>query len=517
MLLCNARIVTLDPLKPFASAVAICGDRIAAVGTERECAPFAEGDRIDLDGATVVPGLVDAHGHLLGLGIFLSEIDLVGTESEAAAVERVRAAALEGDGWLRGFGWDQSRWNPPAFPTLGRLSRAVPHRPVWLSRIDGHAAWVNAAALRLAGIDRRTPDPPGGRIVRDEGGEPTGVLIDEAMKLVERCIPPMGEAERERRILEACTACAEVGLTGVHDAGVDAATLATLRRLDEAGRLPLRTYAMVETRPETLEGWLRQGPWQGDRLTVRCVKFFLDGALGSRGAALDEPYDDDPCNRGLLLLEEEAFVELLVRSRDAGFQVAVHAIGDRATRMALDGFVRAGLQPTQRPRLEHAEILRPDDRRRAAALGVIASMQPTHCTSDMPWIEARLGRRVEHASPWRSTLEAGCRLALGSDFPIESPDPRKGIYAAITRQDERGHPPGGFFPAERLTAEQALRGFTTGAAFAAFREHESGRIAPGHLADLTVLDRNPLEVPAPEILRARVLRTIVAGRTLFAA
>lgn len=517
MLLCNARVITLDERRPRAEAVAIADGRIAAVGSEAECAPFAEGERIDLRGAVVLPGLVDAHAHLLGLGIYLAEVDLVGVESEAALVARVAARAA-GEGWLRGFGWDQTRWPGGAFPTNEGISRAVPHRPVWLSRIDGHAALVNDAALRLAGIDATTPDPPGGRIVRRPDGTPTGLLVDTAMELVERCIPPMTEAEREARILAACDACARLGLTGIHDAGDDLATLATLERLDGAGRLPLRIYAMVEGgRGETLAPWLARGPHQGDRLTVRCVKLFLDGALGSRGAAFHEPYDDDPGNRGLRLLEGERLRALLEASDAAGFQVAVHAIGDWANAEALDAFADAGLRPGARPRLEHAQILRPADVVRAARMGVIASMQPTHCTSDMPWVEARLGRRrLEGAYAWRSFLDAGACLALGSDFPIESPDPRKGIYAAITRQDERGHPAGGFLPRERIAPVQALRGFTAGAAFASFAEEEAGRIAPGCRADLTVLDRDPLVAEPREILEAAVLRTIVAGRTVFA-
>jgi predicted amidohydrolase YtcJ len=309
-----------------------------------------------------------------------------------------------------------------------------------------------------------------------------------------------------------------VGLTAVHDAGDDHETLATLQRLDAEGRLPLRIYAMVESKPETLGRWIERGPHQGDRLTVRCVKLFLDGALGSRGAAFHEPYDDDPGNRGLTLLEPGPLRTMLHRAHDAGFQVAVHAIGDRANAEAIAAFEEVGLRGAARPRLEHAQIVRDEDVRRAAKLGVIASMQPTHCTSDMAWLEQRIGcRRLPGASPWRSFLEAGSCLALGSDFPIESPDPRKGLYAAVTRQDERGQPPGGFLPEQRITIEQALRGFTAGAAYAAFAERELGRIAPGCCADLTVLDRDPTRVEPAEILRAQVVRTIVAGRTIFAA
>ncbi|WP_373048073.1 amidohydrolase [Vulgatibacter sp.] len=516
MLLCNARVITQDENRPVAEAVAIAKGRIVAVGTESECAPHADGERIDLGGAVVLPGLTDAHAHVLGLGIFLAEVDLTGSASEPEVVERVARVAGQGAGWLRGFGWDQSRWPGGAFPHQRSLSAAVPGRPVWLTRIDGHAAWANGEALRLAGIDGATADPPGGRIVRDGSGAPTGVLVDTAMELVARCIPPFTEAEREARILAACAACARVGLTGVHDAGDDAATLATLQRLDAQGRLPLRIYAMVDGgKAHTFEPWRERGPWQGENLAIRCVKLLLDGALGSRGAAFHEPYADEPGNRGLTLFAPARFRELLRQSHEAGFQLAVHAIGDRANTDVLDGFAAVGLRAADRPRLEHAQILRPADVSRAAGLGVIASMQPTHCTSDMPWVEARIGRgRMEGAYAWRSFLDAGACLALGSDFPIESPDPRKGLYAAITRQDERGHPPGGFHPHERISAAEALRGFTTGAAFAAFAEGELGRIAPGYRADLTVLDRDPLAVEPRAILDAAVLLSVVAGRVI---
>lgn len=519
MLLHNARVITLDPRQPRAEAVAIAQGRIVAVGTVADCAPHAEGERIDLEGACVIPGLVDAHAHVLGLGIFLAEVNLVGCSDEDELVDRVRAwRGTAGGGWIRGFGWDQTRWPGKAFPHHAALSRALPDQPVYLTRIDGHSGFANAAALRLAGIDRTTADPPGGRIVRDASGEPTGVLVDKATELVERCLPPMSEAEREARILTAAEACARVGLTAVHDAGDDLETLATLQRLDEEGRLPLRIYAMVESKPPTLGRWLERGPHHGDRLTVRCVKLFLDGALGSRGAAFHEPYDDDPDNLGLSLIEPEPFRAILRSAHGAGFQVAVHAIGDRASTLAIEAFEELGLSGDARPRLEHAQIVRPEDVARAARLGVIASMQPTHCTSDMAWLEQRIGcRRLPGASPWRSFLEAGSCLALGSDFPIESPDPRKGLYAAITRQNEQGQPPGGFQPQERITLEQALRGFTEGAAYAAFAESERGRVAPGFRADLTVFERDPFEIETPEILRNPVLQTIVGGRTVFRA
>ncbi|HEY0840496.1 MAG TPA: amidohydrolase, partial [Vulgatibacter sp.] len=395
----------------------------------------------------------------------------------------------------------------------GRLSAAFSSRPVSLSRVDGHALFANAEALRRAGIDRNTPDPAGGRIVRDEEGEPTGVLVDAAMEILRRAIPPLTDGDRERLVLDALCACSETGLTAVHDAGMDAATLAVVERLDADGRLPLRVYAMVEGSDEAaLSRWLARGPHHGNRLTVRAVKLYLDGALGSRGARFCEPYDDDPSNRGLELLPAERLQELLPRIDRAGFQVAMHAIGDAANALALDSLVACGIGRASRPRIEHAQVMRLSDLPRLAAIGAIASMQPAHCTSDMAWLPSRIGaRRLPGASAWRTLLEAGVPLAFGSDFPIEPPDPRKGLYAALTRQDEEGRPPGGFFPEERLGVLEALRAYTQGGAFASFEEERAGRIAAGMRADFTVLGADPRAALHRGILDAPLLATIVGG------
>jgi predicted amidohydrolase YtcJ len=522
MLLVDARVITLDPARPRAEAVAIAGGRIGRVGTAAECAPFAEGPRLALGGAVVLPGLTDAHGHVGGLGWTLSHVQLAGTADERELVERVAARARADraagrTGWLEGHGWDQTRWPGAAFPTRAALTAAVPDRPVWLSRIDGHAGLANDAALALAGIDRTRPDPAGGRIERDATGTPTGVLVDAATALVTARIPPPGDDERAGWIVAALERCASLGLAGVHDCGAKSADLALYRRLDDEGRLPIRVYAMVEgSDPATLDEWLARGPYRGRRLAIRAVKLYLDGALGSRGAALFEPYLDDPGNRGLDLLSPARFAALAERIDRAGFQVAVHAIGDRANAVALDGLAAAGVPAAARPRLEHAQVLRRADLARVARLGAIASMQPTHATSDAPWVEGHLGAdRLAGAYAWRSFLDAGARLALGSDFPIESPDPREGLYAAITRRDRHGFPPGGFRPEERLSPEEALRGFTEGAAFAAFAEQELGRIAPGFRADLTVLPVDPLVDPPAALIPAPTRLTIVDGSIAF--
>jgi len=510
----RGRIVTFMPGVPDAEAVACADGRVVAVGSLEACRRAMPGaPERDLGSAVVLPGLCDAHGHLLGLGLMRGEIDLRGAHSFDEVVERVVARAPS-VGWIAGFGWDQTRWPGAAFPRHERLSAAFPHRPAALTRIDGHALMANAAALRLAGIDRRTPDPEGGRVVRDEAGEPTGVLVDAAMDLLRRAIPQPTDGDRERLVLDALRACADVGLTAVHDAGMDGETLRVVERLDGEGRLPLRVYAMVHGQEEaSLERWLARGPHFGDRLTVRAVKLYLDGALGSRGARFCDPYDDDPENRGLELLPAARLRELLARIEGAGFQVAMHAIGDAANAQALEALEACGIGRASRPRIEHAQVMRLADVPRLAKLGAIASMQPTHCTSDMAWLPARIGSgRLPGVSPWRTLADAGVPLAFGSDFPIEPPDPRKGLYAAITRQDEAGRPPGGFFPEERLDPLTALAAFTSGGAFAAFEEDRSGRIAPGMRADFTVLGLDPRSAPPAALLEAPVLATIVAGR-----
>ena len=510
----RGRIVTLEPGAPDAVAVAFDGGRVVAVGDLAACARALPGAPVrDLESAVVLPGLCDAHGHLAGLGQVRAQIDLRGTTSWDEVVERVAKGAPE-EGWVVGFGWDQTRWSPAEFPRHEQLSAALPDRPVVLSRIDGHALVTNAAGLRLAGIDRNVADPEGGRIVRDEAGAPTGVLVDAAMDLIQRAIPPPTDGDRERLLLDALRACAEVGLTAVHDAGMDGASLAIAERLDAEGRLPLRVYAMVHGQEDgALERWLERGPHRGDGLTVRAVKLYLDGALGSRGARFCEPYDDDPGNRGLELIPAARLRELLPRIDRAGFQIAMHAIGDAANAQALDALEACGIGRASRPRIEHAQVLRLADVPRLARIGAIASMQPTHCTADMAWLPARLGpTRLPGVSAWRTLADAGVPLAFGSDFPIESPDPRKGLYAAITRQDEAGMPPGGFFPGERLDPLAALAAFTEGAAFAAFEEASAGRIAIGMRADFTVLGVDSRTAPPDEILEAPILATIVGGR-----
>ncbi|HLX06668.1 MAG TPA: amidohydrolase [Thermoanaerobaculia bacterium] len=480
---------------------------------------------IDLAGRAVTPGLIDAHSHLAGLGAALEQVDLGGAATYDEVVRRVRLAAGKtgvaapaAGAWLFGRGWDQNLWPDKRFPTHQALSQAVPDHPVWLTRVDGHAALLNARAMAELGITAATRDPQGGRLLRDATGQPTGVLIDRAMELAR--LPPPTPADRQRRLAAAARHCVALGLTTVTDMGIGEEDYQAYGELRRGGRLPLRAALFVADDAALLARWFARGPEidPAARITVRGVKLYADGALGSRGAALLEPYSDDPGNLGLMV-STGAHLEAVARQAVAhGFQVAIHAIGDRGGLVALDAMERAlgGPRPQLRFRLEHAQVLRLQDIERLARLGIVASMQPTHATSDMPWAQDRLGEaRLAGAYAWRKVLAAGGRLALGSDFPVESADPRLGIYAAVTRQDQAGRPPGGWLPGERLSREEALRGFTLDAAWSLFLDSEVGSLEVGKRADLVVFASDPMTVPEAAIPRAAVDLTLVDGQVVY--
>jgi len=531
LVLVNGRIHTVNEKNEQVSALSIRDGRIMEVGSDESVLIAAEaGTRVfDLNGRTVVPGFIDAHGHLLGLGSSLLELNVTGTRSFLEVVSAV-AARVEQAGpgdWIVGRGWDQNDWDGTSFPTHGMLSQIAPENPVALMRIDGHALLVNHAAMRVAGISGDTPDPEGGRIVRDDRGRPTGVLVDGAMGLVREHIPPPSPAEETRAIEVAVGECLRHGVTSVHDAGVSGDTIELYKRMVDANSLGMRIYAMIRaTDVPTVNRYFDSGPLLGygdQRLTVRCIKAMSDGALGSRGAALLEPYSDDPGNTGLLIMRKDALTKLTERALAAGFQVATHAIGDRANRVVLDAYRDAlashfGSIKTNaaRLRIEHAQIVSADDIPRFAEIRVIASMQATHATSDMPWAIERLGAdRLKGAYAWQRLLKSGARIANGSDFPVESVNPLWGFYAAITRQDHSGQPPEGSQPDQRMTREQALRSFTLDAAYAAFQEDDLGSIESGKRADLVVLDRDIMTVPPQDILDTRVILTFVDGRIAY--
>ncbi len=496
--------------------------RIRFIGSSEEArAQAPAGSKIlDLHGATVLPGLTDAHAHIEGLGVALDNVDLVDTSSYDEVVSRVaeRAATLPAGEWVQGRGWDQNDWRVREFPTAAALDAAVPDHPVALSRVDGHAILANSAAMRAAGVTASTPDPEGGRILRDAQGNPTGVFVDNAEALITRAIPPASRETRKRRILHAAQVIAQNGLTEVHDAGVDGVGIALFRELIDEGVLPIRVYAMLADNPALLDTWFAGTPLinYSDQLTVRTVKLYADGALGSRGAAMLEPYTDDPGNRGLLVSSEEHLQSVAQAATAAGFQVATHAIGDRGVRNVIDAYEAAGARAQDRPRIEHLQVMSLDDLPRIQRLGIIASMQPTHATSDMPWAEDRLGPdRIHGAYAWRTMENAGVPLAFGSDFPVERVNPFLGIYSAVTRQDRDGNPAGGWYPEESLSPAEALRAFTLGAAYAAFEEESRGTLEVGKLGDLTVVDANPLEIDPSKLDDIQVRYTILGGKIVY--
>ncbi len=500
---------------------------------------------IDLRGGIAIPGLQDAHGHIEGLGEALENVDLVGCPSFAELVARVhRRAAHEPPGtWILGRGWDHTLWGSD-FPRHDSLSAATPDHPVFLERVDGHAALVNARALELAGLTGRPlPEIEGGKIVVDESEAPTGVLVDAAMALPAGKIPLPDRAARRRRILLAQDALLRAGLTTVHDMGVGAQTAAVLEELEAEGLLHLRVIAylwanegLAWERQELEAGALPLEPSHGTETPERyprpCdadparklrflgAKLMIDGALGSRGAALLEPYADAPGESGLLQMTPEVYARRLRAAVDAGLQPATHAIGDRGNRVVLDAYERELRENPRlanlRPRIEHAQVVASEDWPRFERLGVIPSMQPTHATSDMRWAEARVGpERVLGAYAWKRLRGPHAPLAFGSDFPVESSNPCLGLYAARTRQDALGSPPGGWLPDQCLDAREALAAFTSGAAWAAHEEGTRGKLGMNYFADLTVLDVDPLTCAPEELLRARVLLTIIDGQVVY--
>jgi len=519
------RVISLDPgIGEPADAMAVKDGLILAVGRMEELEPGLKGpdtSLLDLRPGVAVPGLVDAHCHLMSQGLL--GLDLLGTRNVGEIQARVAAAVRKArpGKWILGRRWDQNDWPEKRFPDREDLDKVAGRNPVCLTRIDGHAVWVNSLALKLSGIDAETSDPPGGLIHRDpETRAPTGILVDNAIGLVKR--PPIDRATRRRAILEAAACCHRYGLTGIHDAGVDGDVVELYRELYGSGELTLRINAMIGGPGALLDHHVAHGPEVGacgGRLTIRTLKLFADGALGSRGAALLKPYSDREGHTGLLVTPPATLHDLVLRAAGAGLQVATHAIGDRANREVLDAYeaaIRQTGNQDARHRLEHAQVLDLEDLPRIAELGVIASMQPTHLTSDMPWARDRLGPdRLRGAYAWRRILDTGAHLAGGSDFPVEEVNPLLGLYSAITRC--RTDPPGKgvYGPDQRMTPEEALRAFTIEAAYAAFQEDRSGTLTPGKWADITVLPVDPLRCKPEALLEAEVLATVVAGEVVY--
>jgi len=527
LVLRNGKIATVDETFSIHEAVAVQGGKIIFVGNNEEVEPFI-GSRtqiIDLKGKLVLPGLIDAHGHIHSLGKSLSELNITGTASFQQIIDKVakKVRTVTPGEWIVGGRWDQNDWENKKFPVHDALSRVSPDNPVFLLRIDGNAGFANKKALELAGITKDTPDPFGGKIIRKKNGEPTGVLVNRAQEPIIARIPEPTEEENQGRLLKAVESCLSVGLTGVHEAGIGPEHLKMYKELIDEDNLHMRIYAMLGKEEDTsLEGDLadyfrqhRIEEYGNYMLSARSVKLFFDGALGSRGAAFFEPYSDDPGNNGLLRITTEYIYQVSKAALEAGMQVNTHCIGVRGNSLCLDAYERAlkeAPKADHRFRIEHAQIMRLEEINRFVSLGVVPAMQPTHCTSDMYFVEDRVDKdRARGAYAWRSFLDAGLKIPCGSDFPVESNNPMFGIYAAITRQDAKGWPEGGWYPEQRMTREEAIKGFTIWAAYGAFMEDVLGSIEVGKLADLTVLDKDILTVEPIEILTTKPVYTIVGG------
>lgn len=472
---------------------------------------------VDVGGRAVLPGLIDAHGHVMGLGFAVIQLDLTGTSSidELKARLKAYADANPGSGWILGRGWNQELWADKRFPTSADLDSVVSDRPVWLGRVDGHASVGNSAAMKAAGVTADTPAPDGGRIEN-------GLFVDNAMNLIDAKVPPPNEAIRDQALKEAQRFMLSVGLVGAADMGTSVDDWATFRRLGEAGGLKVRIFSYASALPawRGINGGKATGWMYGERLRLVGTKLYADGALGSRGAWLKAPYHDRPDISGLHFYDD---AQLLADAREVtlgGGQLAIHAIGDRANAQVIGAYeaIASEFGTRRRERIEHFQIVDPADLKRLKPAGIIASMQPTHQTSDMMMAEARLGtKRLGGAYAWRTIERLGVPIAFGSDFPVEHPNPFPGLGAAISRQDPNGQPPGGWRPQERVSMGRALHGFTRGAAYAGFAEKTLGCLDVGCQADFIIVDRDPTKVDAQELSATKVLETWVGGTKAWAS
>jgi predicted amidohydrolase YtcJ len=533
LVLTNGRIFLADGANTVVQALAVRDGRVIVAGTDDDVRMLVgrETEVHDLQGRLVTPGFNDAHIHFGAGGQGLLQVSLLGTTSLAEIERRVAAAAAQAQPgeWILGRGWDHTRLpaselGPGGWPTKEILDRAAPNNPVLLSRVDGHTSWANSAAMRIAGINRGTRNPSGGEIVRDANGEATGILKESAEGLVSRHVPPPTRAQTRRGILAALELAARTGVTSVQT-DVSGADMQVYRELREADSLTVRVYGWFPLEMRTIQGMQAMGITAGfgdEWLRMGMLKGYTDGTLGSRTAFMLEPFSDDHSTHGLPQYTNAQLDSLITAADAAGLQVILHAIGDAANRQALDGFERAAARNgprARRHRIEHAQVLDERDIPRFRRLGVIASMQPTHATSDMRWAETRIGqqRAREGAYAWRSLLDAGAVVIFGTDFPVEPMPPVEGIYSAVTRQsrEEPGVPPGGWLPEQRLTREEAIRLYTAAPAYGEWQEEHKGTLRPGMLADLVVWDRDLLTIPEVEILRAAPAMTVVGGRVVF--
>jgi predicted amidohydrolase YtcJ len=527
----NGNIYTVNDRQPRAEAIAVKDEHIVFVGSNNEAKNYRSARTVDLGGKTVLPGLTDSHCHIFGIGEREMRLNLEGTNSLETFLAKVRERAAQTDAgkWIVGRGWIETFWKPPQFPTRQQLDKIAPQNPVYLTRADGHASVANTAALKIGGVDKNTPNPFGGEILKDKNGEPTGMLLDNAQDLVERDIAKPTVEERAEALQLAVKREIALGWCEVQNAGSYRADIDIIRKQFDDGKIKIRMINAVWGPGPDAEWFLEQGSTinQNDhRFTQRTIKVIFDGALGSRGAALLKPYTDTPTTSGYLTQKLEELVPMFEKALRQGVQVETHAIGDRANHMILDLYENAfkAVPPDQRKmreprwRVEHAQILDPSDIPRFAKLGVIASMQPSHAISDLFFAPARLGlERLAGAYAWQSLLKSGAVVCGGSDAPVERGEPMIEFYAAVGRKSIKGESGEGWHPEQAVTRDQALKMFTIWPAYAAFEENDKGSIEPGKLADFTVLSNDVMKIPEPEILKTRCVMTVIGGEIVFSA
>lgn len=506
------------------NAVQFNGDTIEKVFTANDELPDVNSiTSINGQGKTLLPGLIDAHGHVLSYGLSLMRVDLVNTKSEQEAVERTIAYRKKypNQTWIQGRGWNQVHWSNNAFPTAASLDKHFPDTPVFLSRVDGHAGWANSKAMELAGITKNTKAPTGGEIIKDSQGNPTGIFIDYAVDLINEKIEKLTLSEQKQVLVTAMNELAKVGLTSVHDAGVNSENLAVYQALAKENAMPIRINAMLYLPTKNWQQTIAKGKFHSadNMLAFNSVKIQADGALGSRGAALHQDYSDDAGNKGLLLHEQKALEQYIEKAMQLGFQVNTHAIGDHANSLVLDLYKKYSDKTKTsllRHRVEHAQVLRLSDIPKFAELDVIASIQSTHATSDKNMAEDRIGsERLKGAYAWRSLLNSGAKIANGSDFPVEPTNPFYGLHAAITRQDRENHPLGGWISSEKLTPIEAFKSFTIDAAYAGHQEKLIGSIEVGKKADFILIDNDLFEQKPSTIWQNKVIATWVNGKLVY--
>lgn len=516
LLVINAKIYTVNPQQPHAESIAVKDGKILALGTTAELQKKYEAtQQIDAEGKALYPGFIDAHAHFYNLGVQQQQAELTDTKSIEEILSILQKFNEENKpAFLTGRGWDQNDWEVKEFPTKEMLDAVFPDTPVALTRIDGHALWVNSKAIEMAGITRTTKVDGGEVVLRN--GEPSGILVDAPMQLVRNVIPPLNRQQQINALLDAQQISFANGLTTISDAGLNRNQIELIDSLQQAGLLKMRLYAMVSNNPDELDYFLNKGIIKTDRLNVRSVKVYADGALGSRGACLHEPYSDQPGHYGAMITTKEALIELAAQIAQSEYQMNTHAIGDSANTAALKAYKTAlEGKPNRRWRVEHAQVVRPQDFEYFSE-NIIPSVQPTHATSDMYWAKDRLGQeRIKGAYAFKTLLQQSGMVALGTDFPVEKVSPFLTFYAATTRQDTQLFPEGGFLQQERLTREETLKGMTLWAAYSNFEENEKGSLELGKWADFIILDKDIMQVDFPEIPQTQVIYTVVGGEVVY--